>query len=305
MFPEENKSKVNKVKTNSVGWVKRSIGTIATFVISFAWLFIGFFQPGFDNTPIWIKIANGALSIFVALSINMTLSIQAITTAMELQYIKKLEKDHEDKINLANNYVEYSDEWENLENAKAYKKARTHILSQAGLKYSLYFDDDGGYIGESIVLKDNASKQEKLQWKNRVKAVEKALNLRLTHITFAAISTTDRVDYDVNNLGETPLQFSSKRNRRKMFSKLVMVGVIGQITFTVIVGQNAWQSLFNGLIQLAVFLLLGAVEYLVNWNYVTNTYVSIIKKKINLADNFIEFGKNKQRGDVVYGIKQS
>lgn len=298
MFPENNKNKVNKIKDGGVNWVQQSIGTIATVMVSLAWLFSGFFQPGFQNVPIWLRIVNSALTIFVSLIIASSLGIQAILTAMEQQDMINIMEAHRNKIIEANDYVEYSDEWEDIENLTAYKKARTHILSQAGLKYSEYFDNEGVFTGKNVILKDDPSKLDIKQYKLRTKALNKALNLRLTHVTFAAISTTDTVDYDVNALGSTPMEFNRLRSLKKLLSKLLTVGILSQITWNIAVGQNVWQSLFNGALQLAVFLILGAIEYLVNWNYVKYTYKSNVERKINLANNLIDFGKSKQRGEI-------
>src|SRR5690554_6338897 len=119
MFPENNKNKVNRIKDDGVNWIRQSIGTIATVMVSLAWLFSGFFQPGFQNVPIWLRIVNSALTIFVSLIIASSLGIQAILTAMEQPDMVAIMEAHRNKIIEANEYVEYSDEWEDIENLTA------------------------------------------------------------------------------------------------------------------------------------------------------------------------------------------
>ena len=180
MFPEEKTKKKNDIRTEVTGRFFRNIGTVATALISFVWLFSGFFDVGFEYVSLFKVFLGSLLSVTVAVSIKASMGIQAIKTAMDSIEITDLEKKHKETIDEVNGYIEYVDEWEDQENAMAYSKARSSILAQAGLKYSNYFNETGEYIGEFEIKKLKKRSLEYKQQKKRLAAITKALNLKLT-----------------------------------------------------------------------------------------------------------------------------
>lgn len=308
MFPEEKKNKKNNdFKTAASNKIFRNIGTIATAAISFVWLFSGFFKIEFTPTSILSVVLGSLISIIVAISIKISMGIQAMKSAMETTTIVTLELEHKNTIDEVNKYVEYSDEWEDFENETAYSKARASILAQAGLKYSKFFNSEGEYIGELPKLSKEASKLEKEQHKRRSEALKRALTLRLTHITFAAVSTQSSINYDVHNFGKTPSEFQRNRVFKKSIAQILSAAMGAQITWGLAKGMNFWEALFTGAIQLSIFLVFGAMEYMSNWNYVTRDYKENLTKKINAAKRLKSFGeiKIKQRGETINGSFES
>ena len=297
MFPEEKTKKKNDIRTEVTGRFFRNIGTVATALISFVWLFSGFFDVGFEYVSLFKVFLGSLLSVTVAVSIKASMGIQAIKTAMDSIEITDLEKKHKETIDEVNGYIEYVDEWEDQENAMAYSKARSSILAQAGLKYSNYFNETGEYIGEFEIKKLKKRSLEYKQQKKRLAAITKALNLKLTHITFAAVSTQSDVNYDIHDFGETPTAFQKNRVVKKSVGQILSVALGAQITWGFVQGTSGWEALFKGAVQLAVFLVFGAMEYLANWNYVTRDYKENLNKKINAAKRLKNFGEIKQRGE--------
>lgn len=304
MFPEEKQNTAGKVS-------KLVVNNLIKFIligISFIYLFSGFFRPELSDVPFWVRIMGSIISIITAVMISSMLGSQGMITANKSEEVIKVKEDHTRIIEQANEYAEYSDAWSDEENKIAYKKARTHLLSSAGLKYSKFFDEDGELTGEKIEFPTASSnkkinKAELLQYYKRVRALNRAIYIKLSQVTFAGIATDSSVNYDYNNLGDTQTSFHTKRTLRKTLLKVLSVGILGSVSFQLIIGQGWQESLFNGAIQLALFFALGGWEYVVNYTFVTGEYIGSLKKKINLGKRMIAFGKSK-RGEY-YGRTDS
>ena len=81
---------------------------------------------------------------------------------------------------------------------------------------------------------------------------------------------------------------------RTALSTVALPAVSSLITFEIIKGTNWLESLFNGAIQLMIFLTFGTIEYIKNYNYVTGPYADGLRKKIMAGKRLIEFGKLKR-----------
>lgn len=277
--------------------VYRNLANIVIVIVSVVFLFQGFFRPGLSETPFWIRMASSLLSIIVAILISSMMGLQGMMRGLEFPRVIAVNEEHEKIIVAANDYVEYADEWADYENKMALIKARTHILSSAGLKYSYYFDEDGHYTEKVPEKPDTEEKSLIKQYKTRLKKLDEAVNINLTPVSFISISTSSKVNYDINSTGYTPEEFHVRSTSRKVLTKLTTVAILGNITWTLIVAGNGLESLFNGAIQLAMFFLFGALDYFKNYNYVTRNNVDNIRNKINSAKRLITFGE-KKRGEI-------
>lgn len=272
--------------------------------ISFVYLFSGFFKPGVSDVPLWIRLADSTVSIVVAILISSMLGAQGMLAGNKSDSIINAKKAHADAIEKADKYAEYADIWSDEENRIAYKKARTHLLASAGLKYSDYFDDDGAYTDKeiekpegSIVKKSGKiklSKEQRKQYKRRKKLLNRALYIRLSQVSYAGIATDSNVNYDYNNTGQTQTEFQTRRTFKKSIGKILSVAILGSIVFELAMGQNWMQALFNGAIKLVLFFAFGGWEYIINYNFVTIDYLSGLMKKTNLAKRLVTFGEQKR-----------
>lgn len=296
-YMEDPNKKVKREKTTSEKVGKLFVDWIVTFmliIVSTVWIFYGFFKPTWSNVPIWVKLAGSVVSIFVAILIASLMGLNGITKAYKLKHVRDLQNEHRKAVDEANEYAEYADEWSEFETKAAYKRARTHLLSTAGLSYKVYFDENGEFTGEKIPTPFDESKELTKQHKLRIKKLNESISLKLKPQTFAAISTGNKVEYDEFDYGDTPEDFHKISTARKALSKVAVTAVMSLVTFEIIKGTNWLESLFNGAIQLMMFLTFGTIEYIKNYNYVTGPYVDSLMKKIMSAKRLIEFGKLKR-----------
>lgn len=298
---EYNYMEDNKPKNKKDNLTKKAGNALNNYMsmflaigISLVWLLGGFFNPSFSDTPIWIRLASSALSIVVSVSLASVLGMQGLVKGYSLDEVVWLQDQHIKAIEEANEYSEYADEWAEQENNASKKRARTHMLSEAGLKYSTYFDEDGDYTGVELTIPEYQTKETMHQYNERVNKLNAAITIKLTPQTFASISTDAKIDYDEFAMEDAPETFHKKQTVKKFASKILTVSLLSLVTFEIVVGRNAWESLFNGAMQLVVFLAFGIIDYLKNYNYVRNNYARTLRMKISSAKRLIAFGKSKR-----------
>ena len=271
-----------------------NIGSLVIFAISIVWLFYGFFKPSLSDIPWYTRLSSSLLSIVVAVTISSMLGLQGLLKGSKLEDIIELQRLHRETTVKANEYSEYADEWSDLENAATLKRARTHLLSTAGLKYSEFFDDEGNFTDKEVPEPTIITKDTTKYYDDRVKKLHQAISLRITPLTFAVISNDSKVDYDEHKFSSTPTEFHRAQTVKKVMSKVLTVTLLGLVTFKLIEGQNVWESLFNGALQLAMFLIFGVTDYLKNYNYVKDVYSDNLRRKISAGNRLIAFGKRKR-----------
>lgn len=293
---ETNKKPINtkeKALKDSKKFITTKLGIIGVAVVSVVWLFWGFFTPAFRETPIWIILLSSAVSMLVAYSIGALLRYQGILSGSADSEVVELKNEHRKVVVEANEYAEWSDEWSDEENRIALKLARTHILMSAGLKYTEFFDEDGNYTGKEIdAIEKDAPKWKRERYDDKNKKLSDAISFKVTPVTMPAVSAESHVDLDYNNTGLSPEEHLRISNIKAAWQKVATVAVFGMIGLQ-LNGISAWESLFNGLAQLVVFLLFGLVGFYSEYTYMTNNYTSNLRKKINLLKRLITFGKKQ------------
>lgn len=290
----EKKNKQEKILKDTNKFIKTKLGLLGVSVVSLVWLFWGFFTPTFKETPIWILFMSSGVSMVVAYSIGALLRYQGVLTGSSDSELISLKKLHREIVIKSNEYAEYVDEWALVENDLALKLARTHELTSAGLRYSDYFDEKGDYTDKEInPIPKNSEKWVKERYNYKNKKLKEAIEFKVTPVTIPAISSESNVDLDYNNTGLSPEEHLTISNKKAFLKKILTVAIFGLIQLQL--GSGNWkESLFNGLAQLIVFLLFGLVGFYSEYTFMTNTYTGNLRKKINLLERLIVYGKKKE-----------
>lgn len=290
-------------KTNAV--IMKKLGWMGVLIISFVYLFWGFFKPLLNDQTIWETLLSSGVSMLIALSISNLLRAQGIMSGSVDEDVMDMKKKHVESVVNANEYVEYSDSWSDEENKIALRSARKHILMSAGLKYHDFFNDDGDYLDTTIPAPEkDAPKYIKKRYKNKLGAIRKSLTYQITPISMARLSAETTVNLDPNRLDAEPSEYQKAKAIKSVWTKILSVVVFGKITWTLIEGADFWQSLFNGAIQLVVFLLLGIISFYGSYIYMTNVYVGNLRKKINLLSRLVVFGKRQRIKEAEEKVKK-
>lgn len=288
---DDNNPPVKKINT----FLTRKFGWVVIVIISGIYLAWGFFAPVVKDQTLLEIILSSLVSMVIAISIGSMMGLQGTMTGSIDQDVKELKDEHIKTVVDANEYTEYSDEWIDEENTAALRSARKHILMSAGLKYDTYFNQKGDFLDVEIpVISDTASKLQKQRYSKKVSSLTKALNFRVTPISMAKISAETSVDLDPNKLDKEPEEYRRSKLLKSMWQKVASVVVFGKITWELLDG-NGWQSLFNGAIQIGVFMLFGALSYYSSYTYMTTIYTGNLRKKINLLKRLIAYGKKKKQ----------
>lgn len=301
--PIINESKPSKAAKKVNSFLMKKLGWYGVLVVAAVYLFWGFFKPDLNDRSIIETLLSSSVSMLVALSISNLLGAQGIINGHFDSDVVEMKRQHIAKVEEANEFVEYSDEWSDEENTLALKTARKHILMSAGLKYEEFFNESGDFLEKYVPEPSKkAHKYIKKRYANKMAAIKKALTYQITPVSMSRLSAETTVNLDPNRLEPEPTEYQKAKAVKSFWQKILSVAVFGKITWSLIEGANFWQSIFNGVIQLVVFLLFGIISFYGSYTYMTNTYVGNLRKKINLLSRLIVFGKkSKAKEEKAYG----
>ena len=280
--------KANSLLMNNLGW-------ISVLCLAGIYIFWGFYQPKVKDQSILETFLSGGISMIIALSISTLLSAQGLMRGGVDVDVIKMKNEHRETVKEANDYAEWADEWADEENRIALKSARTNILMSAGLKYSEFFNEDGDYLDTDFTVPDKlAPKHIKRRYLDKQKALRSALTVRTTPVSMARLSAETTVNLDPNKLDKEPLEFQKAKSIRSIWSKIFTVALFSKLTLVAISNVNVAESLFNGLVQLSIYLFFGIYSMYNSYNYMTGTYVGNLIKKKNLLTRLIIYGKRRK-----------
>jgi hypothetical protein len=279
--------------------LKRRLGGIGVAVVSIAYLFWGYFKLYQQELSILEIIVTGAITVFVAYLIDSLLRWQGIIDGSVERSVLQAQDSHNAKVVEAQPYFEYSEGWSEEENRRARKMARTYILTQKGLRYSDFFEDDGEFKSDCknlLKYEKGAPRYIKHRYKEQIKALNKAIKFKITPVTLTKITSELNVNLDPNYLGRTRDEYTRQKGRMAGLTKVASFGVLSLVGFRVIQDPSI-ASFYYGLIQISIFLLFGFISYYLSYTYVTGEYVQGLRKKSLLLDSLIAYGKHKKERD--------
>lgn len=283
-----------KISKKAWSFMEKWFGYIAIVVASVVYLFWGWFDLVEKDTTILAIIASSAIILAFGYFINQFFRIQALIDMAKAEEITKAEMEHDSKIAEAEPYYEYSDDWTEVETANALRNARMYIMASAALSYSLYFDENGLFIGEdkipSLKVQDKAKKARN---KEIVHAINKARYFKLTPLTITDLTSSESVSLDPHKFGRDKKRFQREENRKDFITKILFALVFGYFGVKML-DNPSWGTLMETALQVVFFYLTGAVTYYTTTAYMMGEYRGSVIKKTRYLSKFINWVKQNQ-----------
>lgn len=277
------------------GFLKTRIGLIGVMLVSFAYVFWGYFTLVRQDKTILEIIISGGVTVFVAYTIDAMLRLQGLMDGALDPRVVDAEEKHSDTVKRAVPFFIYADEWEEEENKIAMKVARTHILAQQGLRYSDFFDENGDATGYVIPEPDaRIPKYVKSRYKLKLKALEDSYKFRITPVTLTKLTSDSSTNLDRNDVGRDKMEYNAEKAKIVGLAKVSGFFAFSLVAFEALTGAG-WMALYSGLIQVTLFLMLGFVSYYLAFIHMTGEYRGGLHKKEHLLERLISFGERKDR----------
>lgn len=266
-------------KENPVGFVKKYLSTFAmdlvVIAISLGYVFYQMVSLTTTEQNPWVLIGKGIVSVFCGVMIKQALGENGFTKA----YNSKTWHDEEDKYNNAcSDATEFADRLDNynlvLEKEKIEHYRRVQ-LQAARMKYSMWFDHNGDYIGTDEEY-EKLTRRQKRVLKKAIKVKVYPLNL---FTPSAAASDKENRPEETDN-GQRVKTFSSNT------LTAILISAIGVYFVPTLLNWN-WAEFIVAVAQVALWITMGVVQMYKNYNFVLQNRVNALKKRIQLLLRFI------------------
>ena len=286
----EEKNIAEKIKDA----VQSNFGYIAVVIVSATYIATSFITITESGKSIPRIIADGLLAFIVGVLLNRMFELQGLINGDADVRVKASVKRHSETVEAVAPHLDELDEWCEMKNAEALARARRTYLSHHGMRYKDYFTEDGIPI-PFIPAPCKTRKEKRADWV-RKKHFEHAVNIKLTRLS-AGILISDTGDpNDPYFLGRSKMEYGKQSARSDVASKTILAALFGYFGVSILQDFSV-AGLIWTILQLAVFLLMGAIKMEQSFMYVTDEYRSRISKKTDILQMF-QAHQRKEKDDV-------
>lgn len=287
---DEEKNIAEKIKSA----FRSYFGYIAVVLVSAAYIATSFITIKATGKSVGEIIADGVVAFLVGMLINRMFETQGVINGDNDPRVIKATNRHADTVEEIAPHLDVLDDWCEIKNAEALARARRTYLSRHGMRYNEYFDSDGT-PREFVAVEYSGWKQRKkrrAEWWRRYH-YEKAVNLRLTKLSAGILISDSGNPADPYFMGRSKQEYSSASAKHDIWSKLITAGLFGYYGVQLISGFSVAELIWT-ILQLAFFLLMGAIKMEQSYMFVTDEYRSRVNKKTDILQMFkLYLGKEK------------
>ena len=263
-----------------LGGTNKYIKTIAmdfvVVLVSVAYVFYQMitFEPTGLNP--WVLLAQAVVGIICGVTIKQSLGENGFSRGYNSDTWGKEEDKYNEACDIALPYMDKVDNFYQYEEIEKKKNYRRQHLQEVRLKYSMWFDNDGNYIGTKEEL-DKLDRKQKRVLRKCVRVKIYPLNL-FGQYTISTDSDTRKEITDKDKRAQNIAQ-------NTLFASLIaMVGVylVPQLN-----GWN-WASFIASTLQVALWIMFGFVQLYTNYNFIVQDKVALLRRKKETIQRFIK-----------------
>ncbi len=266
-----------------VGFLKRNLINFILILVTFAYLFLDFFNLEITADFTWYKL----LGLFT-INFGFGYAITDLLAGMGLQagqnapkYIATL-KEYGTQKEKTDSFSEYADAFCDRYNVKN----RERVLKEYYLSYNLKYE----------LVKENEYDLSKLT-KQQVKAIKKQnKRVKILNITPKYLFSLSNQPYrNPKKTVDIPTHVM-KREVSKIAGKIVFGLAFSMLVFNWVTNPS-WANFLSSLIKVATWLIVGAISYFQEYQFVTQDYLqNTVIDKIDLLVQFInEYNKGEYK----------
>lgn len=228
----------------------------------------------------WVLLAQASVGIICGVTIKQSLGENGFSRGYNSGVWQDEEAKYNETCNGALPYVDRVDNFYQYEEIEKKKNYRRQHLQEVRLKYSMWFDTDGNYIGtDEMVAKLDRKQKRVLKRCVRVKIYP--LNL-FSQYTISTEQDTQKEITDKDKRAKNILQ-------NTLFATII--AVVGVYFLPQINGWN-WASFIGSTMQVTLWIMFGMLQLYTNYNFIVQDKVAVMKRKKETIQRFVS-GCNK------------
>lgn len=265
---------------------KNNIMTGILILISAAYIFQGLVNIEKTGQTIGEIIAGCVLSFLVSMSIKILLRKRGIDNGYNSSEFKATQNAYGNQIESISDYVSELDTFCLQENELRLKQKQQLFLTKNAMSMDLLND-------EKYNIKPSKNDPNYKKELHRYKCIKKARNMSIYLYTSKLLTNA----YDNTANEEELLTASTQAYQSKHTASNIVIGLGCAILFgyfTLGTGKPNWWGMLWSTMQIAMYLILGFIEYLSAYEYVSKTIREKIKRIMVIIDKFNIWHNNRK-----------
>lgn len=259
--------KIEEVQAFAVRYIKTIAMDLVVVLVAIAYIFYQMItlQPTEVN-PL-VLIAQAFMGIICGVAIKQALGENGFSKGYNSSFWMDEEQKYNDACTSANNYMDRVDnfyQYEEIEKKKNYRRTK---LQGIRLKYDMWFDKDGNYIGTKEMESKLDRKQKRILYK--------CIRIKIYPLNLFS-------EYNVSVDQDTKKEKTDKSQRIKNATSntitATVIAVIG-VYFIPMLSKWSWASFISSTMQVAMWVLFGILQLFSNYNFVVQDKTAILRQK--------------------------
>lgn len=271
MFEE----KIEELQNFTMRYIKTIAMDFVVVLVAIAYIFYQMITLEQTELNPLVLIAQAIVGIICGVVIKQSLGENGFSKG----YNSKHWNEEEDKYNAACNnalpYMERVDNFYQCEEIEKKRNYRRQHLQEIRLKYDMWFDKDGNYIGTKEMF-NNLDFRQKL-------VVKKCIKVRIYPLNLFS-------QYTISTEQDTKQEITDKKQRGRNIAKnsisATLIAIIGIYFIPQITGWN-WASFISATMQVSMWVLFGIIQLYTNYNFVVQDKVAVLRTKKEIIKRFV------------------
>ena len=272
---EKYEEKIEEIKGFGLRYIKTIAMDLLVVLVALAYVFYQMIKLELTNLNPLVLLAQAVMGIICGVVIKQALGENGFSKGYNSDHWNKEESKYNDACNVALPYMEYVDNFYDYEIIDKKKNYRRQHLQEVRLKYNMWFDNDGNYIGTKEMF-------EKLDRKQK-RVLKKCISVRIYPLNLFS-------QYTISTEQATKREPTDKMQRAKNTAKntlaATIIAIIGVYFIPQITGWN-WAAFISATMQVAMWVLFGILQLYTNYNFVVQDLVSVMRKKKEDIKRFV------------------
>jgi len=252
-------------------------------IVCIAYIATSIYNISESGKTILSIIADGLVAFLISYFIARTMDVQGLLNGERDPRVEATNELHGKKIVEIEPFLDKLDKWCEIKNVENVREQRIKMLASVGLKYTLYFDEDG--IGQGFKRRQCNSRLEKNDERKKERMYYKCLRLKLTPLSTSALTSEGAKPNDPYNFGRTKEDYKKQNAGKDIISK-VALGVLGGYFTVTMITDLSWALVVWKCLQVSIFLIMGVMKMMNSYLFIIDEYRGRIIKKINNIEKF-------------------
>ncbi len=274
---------------------RSNLGYIAVILVSVAFVARAFLTVSTTGKSIPQIIAEGILTFVVGILINRMFETQGVINGdADPRVLDSIER-HTGMVDAVASNLDELDAWCELKNAEALARARRTYLSRYGMRYKDYFTEDGMTL--AFVPMGCKKLKERYAEFWRKHRFQHAANIKITKLSAGLLISDTGDPNDPYFLGRSKQEYREQSARHDVWSKIIIAAFFGYYGVSLLTSFSLANLIWT-VLQLTVFLLMGALKMEQSYMFVTDEYRSRVDKKSDILQMFdASLRKERENGE--------